>query len=217
MFLARANDGVLPARPRADDEHPRAADSRSLGRDSEAHEQEERRLLHVAITRARLTFTATYAARAPDFGGGGAWSEQAPSQFFDELPSAVVRHVDDEREQEEAAAAEAEAAVAAAEEAAAEARRAAVAAHGSGRRPSAWAGGIGGIGLKFRTGASFMTAASHLCANPVLATADESRDCDDADESPSRPKPPPAFVPCPGFRCECNRRRVRSEHVRRCR
>ena len=93
VFLVGTHEGGLPTRPRGSHDEasgrlPRAADGRALVRDDDAHHDEERRLFHVAITRARDAFVATHAARAPsrDGGGGGGdggYDTQRPSSFFE--------------------------------------------------------------------------------------------------------------------------------------
>ncbi|EGB01971.1 hypothetical protein AURANDRAFT_69318, partial [Aureococcus anophagefferens] len=61
-------------------------------RDEAAHLEEERRLFHVAITRAERTFAALHATREADGNGGdaGAGASAQRSPFLDLLPKAAV-------------------------------------------------------------------------------------------------------------------------------
>ncbi|KAK7235533.1 ATP-dependent DNA helicase [Aureococcus anophagefferens] len=97
VLLLRATDGVFPARLRdaAGDAAAgslNGSPSRLRRRDEAAHLEEERRLFHVAITRAERTFAALHATREADGNGGdaGAGASASRSPFLDLLPKAAV-------------------------------------------------------------------------------------------------------------------------------
>lgn len=93
VFLVRANDGVLPASGRASDCADGCDAKAALvlaPRDDAKRLEEERRLFHVAITRARESFTSTYATRELGDGDGGGDAAR-PSPFLKDLPTACVR------------------------------------------------------------------------------------------------------------------------------
>ena len=97
VFLVGAHDGGLPTRARGEHDEasgrlPRARDGRALARADDAHRDEERRLFHVAITRARRALVLTNAARGPPRGDDNTADEQRPSPFIELLPRSAVVH-----------------------------------------------------------------------------------------------------------------------------
>ena len=75
VFLPGWEEGLLP--------HLRAL----TGEDRSEGLEEERRLAHVGLTRARQRASIYFATRRR---GHGSWSETRPSRFIDELPEAAV-------------------------------------------------------------------------------------------------------------------------------
>jgi ATP-dependent DNA helicase UvrD/PcrA len=84
-YLIRVEPGMYPHQ-------------RSMG--SEAEQEEERRILYVAMTRAQdeLILTRTYnpyGFRSSSFGGGWHWSQSNPSNYFmEDLPDTLVEAVE---------------------------------------------------------------------------------------------------------------------------
>ena len=79
VFLPGWEDEVIPSPRSLEDRRPHAL-------------EEERRIAHVAVTRARRSVAITYAARRLAF---GAYQYRTPSRFLSDLPDASVEHMED--------------------------------------------------------------------------------------------------------------------------
>jgi DNA helicase-2/ATP-dependent DNA helicase PcrA len=81
VFLCGVEESILP--------HQRSLDENPYS-DSDASLEEERRLLHVGMTRARKRLSLTYARERMI---RGEWQSTGPSRFLDEFPDdGVERH-----------------------------------------------------------------------------------------------------------------------------